>query len=429
MNESMERVLIEALDLMEQGLGIEEIAARFPNEAADLRPFLLTASALSNLATQPTLTAEARSKRALLEAADRAATAKAQPARAGGLLRRLLAPALALVAILFLGGAGLVGASASAVPGDALYEAKRFIEETRLNFAGDPERAAELREQFRRERLREIALLLADGRQETVSLIGVVESMTGARWTVDGIEVDVSAAAIDGLPVVGAMVQVDGRTAGGVVAAERVLVLASPTPGPTPLPLPTPDAPTPDASSPDASSPTPAATPPDENDNGQGDADDSGEGEAPGAPPIQPPAVIPSATTPSATATAPVVPPPVATQPPPTDNPPPPQPTATPDDDDDNANDGGDDDNSGDDGGGDDGGSDDGGGGGGGGDDDGGSDDDGGGGGGGNDNGGDDGGDDGDGSGGDDNDNGDSGDGDKGGDDDNDNGGGGDGDD
>lgn len=424
MNESMERVLIEALDLMEQGLGIEEIAARFPNEAADLRPFLLTASALSNLATQPTLTAEARSKRALLEAADRAATAKAQPARAGGLLRRLLAPALALVAILFLGGAGLVGASASAVPGDALYEAKRFIEETRLNFAGDPERAAELREQFRRERLREIALLLADGRQETVSLTGVVESMTGARWTVDGIEVDVSAAAIDGLPVVGAMVQVDGRTAGGVVAAERVLVLASPTPGPTPLPLPTPDAPTPDASS-----PAPAATPPDENDNGQGDADDSGEGEAPGAPPIQPPAVIPSATTPSATATAPVVPPPVATQPPPTDNPPPPQPTATPDDDDDNANDGGDDDNSGDDGGGDDGGSDDGGGGGGGGDDDGGSDDDGGGGGGGNDNGGDDGGDDGDGSGGDDNDNGDSGDGDKGGDDDNDNGGGGDGDD
>ena len=56
MNETTERILIEALDLLEQGAGIDEIIARYPAQAADLRPFLLTAAALGNLASQPTVT-------------------------------------------------------------------------------------------------------------------------------------------------------------------------------------------------------------------------------------------------------------------------------------------------------------------------------------------------------------------------------------
>jgi len=58
MNESLEHVILEALDLLEGGAGVEEILARYPAEAAELRPYLLTAARLATLATQPSLTAE-----------------------------------------------------------------------------------------------------------------------------------------------------------------------------------------------------------------------------------------------------------------------------------------------------------------------------------------------------------------------------------
>ena len=60
MNATTEQVLIEALDLLEQGLSLDEIVARYP-AAADLRPYLMTAVELSDLAHQPTLTAQALS--------------------------------------------------------------------------------------------------------------------------------------------------------------------------------------------------------------------------------------------------------------------------------------------------------------------------------------------------------------------------------
>jgi hypothetical protein len=354
MNETTERILIEALDLLEQGASLDEIIARYPAQAADLRPFLLTAAALGNLANQPTVTAEARSKRAFLAAADQAAAERNKPARAaGGWLRRLVAPALAVLAVLFLGGAGLVSASGSAVPGDALYETKRFVEEVRLNLTANPETAAQLRERFRQERLREIEALLADGRAADVSLTGEVESMADGRWIVAGVPVLVSSATvIDGRPVVGALVQVDGLTGDQAVVAERVMVLAAdPAPAPaeteTPAPSPT---------------PRPSMTPVV---NGDDDVNDNSDDDAPvvpppGSQPVASPTLAPTAQ-------------PTSAPPAPTTAPPPP-PTATPDDDDDNnandnddgnANDnddgGGGDDNANDNGddGGDDGGTDD----------------------------------------------------------------------
>ena len=220
-----EQLLAEALDLMESGLSVEEIVSRYPAQAAELRPFLLTAAALSSLATQPTVSAESRSKQALLAAAvERPARAAARDA-AGRRPRRLLAPALAVLVVIFLGGAGLAGASGSAVPGDALYSAKRLIEETRLNLTTNPERAAALREQFRQERLEEIEQLLATGRSAEVSLVGEVESL--APMIVAGIPITLSADTVmEGTPNVGDEVRVDGRTDNGAVLAERIVVLS-----------------------------------------------------------------------------------------------------------------------------------------------------------------------------------------------------------
>jgi len=238
MNDTTETILMEALDLLEQGLGAEEIVARYPAQAAELRPFLLTASALTTLAHQPPLAAQAQSKRVFLESTDLLAPGNSRtPA---GRLRRLLASALAVLLVLLLGGAGLVSASAAAVPGDALYPTKRWAEDVRLNLAANPETAAALREQFRRERIGEVEQLLAGGRAAAVSLSGRIEAMDGGRWLVAGLPVLVApATAVDGRPVVGALVRVDGMTGDGGVIANRVSVLAA-TPAPEPEPTETP---------------------------------------------------------------------------------------------------------------------------------------------------------------------------------------------
>lgn len=335
MNEMHDSVLIEALDLLESGASIDSIVARFPERAAELRPFLLTAAALGQLAAQPTLTAQAQSKRTFLAAAEQMATAQTRPASAGW-WRRLLAPALALLLVVFLGGAGLAAASGTATPGDALYGTKRFIEQTRLSLTGDPERAAALREQFRQERVREVERLLAEGRRAAVSLTGPIEAIRDDGWVVAGVPVAITAGTVvDGWPAVGAVAQVEGQTGEGVVVAERVIVLVGgPLPEPTPLPV--------DEGGEDM-----------ENDDGEDDP-----AVVPGLPPA-------TTATPSPTATATASP--AATTPPtalptaePSATPPPtaaPPPTATPDDDDDddnggddNANDNGGDDNANDNG-------------------------------------------------------------------------------
>ena len=316
MNDELERVFDEALDLLEQGAGIDAIIARYPAQAADLRPFLLTASRLSRLATQPGLSAEAQSKRAFLAAAA-APTASRRPT-AVGRFSRLAAGLLALLVVFLLSGSVLVGASASAAPGSALYGTKRLVESARLALATDPERAATLRERFRRERLAEVRQLLAAGRAADVSLTGVIEAIDDysrgeAHWTVDGLPIVVDEqTAIEGRPAVGALVEIEGRTGGDAVRATRVTVLSAGLPQPTPAPSATPAAATP------ATKPTPAAT-------------DDEATTAPGAAPL-------ATATPSPTASPSPSPSPTAS--------PSPFPSPSPAATDDNSNDNGGDDNS-----------------------------------------------------------------------------------
>lgn len=246
MNESLEHVILAALDLLEGGAGVEEILARYPAEAAELRPYLLTAARLATLATQPSLTAERATRRGFLAAAE-AMRRESRPRRAA-LWPRLLAPALVVLAVVVLGGAALVGASGGAMPGSALYEVKRWGENVRLALASDPERAADLRERFRRERVAEIERLLAAGVVADVSLTGGIEAMDDDEWTVAGLPVIVGEwTTLDGTPAVGAWVQVDGQTVAGAVRASGVTVLNAPPPSVTPAPSPTPPAAEPSA--------------------------------------------------------------------------------------------------------------------------------------------------------------------------------------
>ena len=276
MDKTFEIRLIEALDALEAGEPLEHVLARYPDDAAALRPILETAMVLPTLRQEPPPMAEVRSRRAFLQAARVFQQAARRPIWQG--LLRTLGTAAVSAAMVVAVGAGMLALSASALPGDALYPIKRNFETVRLLLAPEGERQVFVRE-LRQTRLQEIQALLAAGREVRVVFEGKIEAMLPDHWVVDGIVVHVDEATlIEGTPLPGLEVEVDGLTRQGALYATsiRVLTEVTLTPSPTPSPLPT--------ASP---SPTPTLTPT--------------------------PRIIPTAT-PSPTAT--FAPPPPATSPP-----------------------------------------------------------------------------------------------------------------
>ncbi|MFN2170262.1 MAG: DUF5667 domain-containing protein [Candidatus Promineifilaceae bacterium] len=233
MNRPLEEALVEALDLLEQGTPIVKILARYPDLADELRPFLMTARELDQLATPASTDAQEASKREFLHSV---ASMKVKPQKSAVTwLREAFVFSLALLLILFFSGAVMAVSSGTAVPGDALYGTKRFIEQTRLNYSADSEAAAALIKELHQERLDEVRTLLSRGRSETVTFSGEVEILSPERWLVEGIPVEITSSTI--LPdeiETGFMVQIKGKTVAGAVLAEQVDVIAERSPEPDP---------------------------------------------------------------------------------------------------------------------------------------------------------------------------------------------------
>ncbi len=319
--ERLEQLLMDALDLLEQNVPVDEILARYPDEADELRPFLATAVQLSALLNEsdalPSPQAQVQSKQAFLAAADSLeASSQSSAARVvspWGWLQRFLAPVIALLLILFLAGATIVTAAGSSLPGDALYGTKRFVEEVRLSQAANPEA---LQEQYRLERIREAERLLNIGRTAEVTISGEIQAIEDGRLVVGGLVVNLKEdTTVEGVPVVGREVVVEGHTEDGVLFADRIIVDEQSGP-PTPVPTPTTAAtPLPTTTTEPTVTPLPSgtATPPPSPTNT-----------------LQPTSVPPTAAPPTAV--------------PPTQPPPPPPPDDNGNDNDDNSNDNDDDD-------------------------------------------------------------------------------------
>lgn len=290
MDKTFEMRLIEALDALEAGEPLEQVLARYPDDAAVLRPILETAAVLPTLRQEPPPLAEARSRRAFLQTARMFQPAARRPIWQG-LMRTFGTAAVAAVMVLAV-GAGLLTLSASALPGDALYPIKRNFETVRLLFAPEGERQVFSRE-LRQTRLQEIQALLAAGREVRVAFEGTIEAMLPDHWVVDGIVVHVDEATlIEGTPLPGLEVEVNGLTRRGALYAISIRVLTevtltpSPSPSLTASPSPTPTlTPTPRViptatPSPTATfAPPPTATPPpaatEEGDDDGDDGDDA----------------------------------------------------------------------------------------------------------------------------------------------------------
>ena len=88
--------------------------------------------------------------------------------------------ALAIAFIGIVSGVGVASASASSLPGDALYNVKLGIEETRLAFSLDPASDAELLIQFASTRLEEVSALSETSRDDDVelALLGYEETIS-----------------------------------------------------------------------------------------------------------------------------------------------------------------------------------------------------------------------------------------------------------
>ncbi len=227
MDAYFEVTLMECLDALEQGQSIDQILARYPELAAELRPVLETAVTLPQLNVQPSLAAQHHSRNTFL--AQAAAQKEAKTARPSPWfnLRRVLMPIASLALVVILFAAGLGPLSAGALPGDALYGAKILVENARSAFTANPATDAALTEQFNQRRIQEINALLAQNRAADVAFTGEIEAVRPGSWTISGLNTEINGETqiFGGDPLVGQMTMINGRTADGRLIATTITLL------------------------------------------------------------------------------------------------------------------------------------------------------------------------------------------------------------
>src|SRR5919108_4917476 len=146
------------LEAMEQGVDIETSLARYPDIADELRPILQTSIvAREKAAFIPSADVIRRNRTKFIQRAAVMRAEMVKPSSSGiwfNSLRRV-AVVLAVLAIVFLSGTGLVQASSRTLPGDNLYPVKRTWEGVSLLFTFDLTRRESLEVEHENERLEE----------------------------------------------------------------------------------------------------------------------------------------------------------------------------------------------------------------------------------------------------------------------------------
>ena len=224
MSESLESIQADCLERLARGETIEEILARYPEVAEEIRPFLQTASQLSTLSSQPYLAAKRVSRQAFLEQA--ASMQVSQQPRPFFVLQRLFVSAAMVAMMLILIFSATFAFSSTALPGDALYGAKRTAEQWRLSLTQNADTILELRARYNEERIREIEALLRAGQTAEVEFEGELEAISDDHWIVAGLRVYVQKQTIiEGTPQLGELIRVSGRTEAGQLFADTIMVL------------------------------------------------------------------------------------------------------------------------------------------------------------------------------------------------------------
>lgn len=184
--------LADCIDALKQGAQVEECLARYPHFAAQLAPYLLTATRVNEGLAKDRATMTAASRAAVLARAQQASGQRPQRAIAPGtegfferVSRALRGPrfvfaGVALVLILVIGGI-TVSAATPALPGEALYPVKRAAEDIQLVFTFDHSARADLLLTLAERRSSEIHDLLVRGLPLSPELLADLRNeLTGA---------------------------------------------------------------------------------------------------------------------------------------------------------------------------------------------------------------------------------------------------------
>jgi hypothetical protein len=211
MNDSLIDAFDDCLRAMEAGATLDAALARYPRLAAELRPMLLAARIAQPAEPTRVPRQSEEASRARFMARARELRQTRRRSLAGWLAQISLAPRLAFAVLaLGLGGFGVATASASSLPGDALYGLKRAAEQAQLSFTPAGARPA-LESEFEQRRAEEVQALLDRQREAQVDFTGVVEARNGAQWIIRGLRVEVSAELQLGIGL-GDRVRVTGNT-------------------------------------------------------------------------------------------------------------------------------------------------------------------------------------------------------------------------
>jgi hypothetical protein len=241
MDAQLEAKLIECLDALAQGESTERILARYPQEAAQLRPLLETAAGLPALRMEPSEAAKMQSRQKFMAQAD--LLRRTKPRKTMGFLPRLATGFIAAALVAGVLGTGAVAASGSALPGDPLYGVKRTVEEVRLNTASSPTQRQELQREFEQRRRNETNELLDAGREGEVEFTGTIEEIQLRAWIVSSLVVQLDAnTQIVGTPQINRVAEVRGATGPQGLRASSISIESAGEPeiAPTPEAIETP---------------------------------------------------------------------------------------------------------------------------------------------------------------------------------------------
>lgn len=223
MDAQLEVKLIECLDALAQGESSEQILARYPQDAAQLRPLLQIAAGLPALRMEPSEAVKMRSRQKFIAQAD---MLRRTPKRKSmGFFPRFATGFVAAGLVAIVLSTGAVAASGSALPGDPLYSVKRTVENVRLSTAGSPVMRDELQREFEQRRRDEANELLDAGREGEVEFTGPIESIQPNAWIVGGLVVEVDTnTSIVGTPQINRVAEVKGVTGPGGMRASSITI-------------------------------------------------------------------------------------------------------------------------------------------------------------------------------------------------------------
>lgn len=198
---TFEEAFSDSIDRLNDGQSVADCLQAYPQYAAQLRPLLEI-----GLATRRTLPSADEINQAKLRGRARLESALQAPPphmTIGRVIAQIAA--VAAVIIMVLGGVGII--AQTALPGDTLYDFKRFTEDVRVDLGG----GETLSRQFAARRIEEIEALLEEGRVAQVDFQGMIQAIDGEDWRIAGLSTRVSSALASNLRV-GDVVRVTAET-------------------------------------------------------------------------------------------------------------------------------------------------------------------------------------------------------------------------